>query len=1691
MKKKLVWVWTLLLALVLVSVPFGIWRALAAAPPYQIKILEIVDNPNANGTYPLAVALKDTKSVTVESMRMKKFVALRDELDGKYDAIYFGSGKYLTAKPATFSSQSLSAQEKAHDTTNQMNDITQLKVTEITNKYISKQLPVIFNTDIAVNQSAGTLRSFYNAYLNQPSSSVSYVGTTGTLTFENFVKKLQNGDASFKQRPQLNVTSKPVDFLTSSTTVYKTGDTLTFNFDANYVKDFSSPVNVKLYASVDKVLPMTDANIVASKTITAPSGTISYTLPQTFSGPVYWRLVLSANNQNDYASGAFRVQDQKTVIRVLQVMPSNDASSLLKPTNMTQAYLKTTDYDIQITPILFSEFNTASNANSYANLNGKYDMVLFGFIDNYNSQTSGSLTDAAANGVNEFIKTGQAVMFTHDTMIGNSSNPWIKNFQKTTGQTGLYTNLGLGAPNKSTRTSIVNSGMLTQFPFNLSLPPSNAQEYVGQILLTHNQYYMLDLEDPEIVPWYNIVSESGDTYKRDSDDSYDHYYTYSKGNVTYSGTGHTNTGFKEWEQKLFVNTMFRAFIGSNHAPTIQVITPEANDRTLPSYLGDLSFSYKVNDLDIKDANLTASVRVSINGQYRDDLAIAKKSVRNGEVITGKFQNPLAIDGGTIQIEITATDSQGAQAIQTVDLIIEKKEAILKPSRTISNATADRKFKVGEPVQIDYKVEPQNIEISKVTTNGTPLQTLEITKVKYTETLPPNLDFPKSPTTGLAVLPEGVVIDGGNATDGYVISKTFSQPIVYNLSADRKSYKAKEGSNIAFTLTVIPKQMQETPYNLNKARLSYVDFPQPVVDPSASALKFSKDYSLILTGTTASSINGGTIQGSIVSNADINFNAFAIGNKTVISNKNLNFSTPGSGASISNSSIWAGGNLLIGNVGISGSQLSTVGNLTLSGQSLDVSSSAAFGGTIDKATVRAIKDTPAAIQNRLNERLAASGISDFASMVQSFNTLSDSYKIMPANGKVEPKWGNLYLNGTDPNINVFNINTDVIPLSRTNLSVPPNSTTIINVTGSKPGFTDGFVTSGTTTQSLLVNYVGTGTFTVSNADIYGTLLAPNATVAFTGSKVQGKVIANKITGNAGIYNESFTGTAPPSSVQPTPGKNQTIIFPPVDFQVPVLVSSIKLQDNFIWINDTLPITAEILPKNAADPSVTWKSDNPSIVSILEKGTTINSTTITGLAPGTTKIWAVANDGSGIKQSAEVTVAAIPLFIEGSRSVNLNGTIRDLTAVVKDKTLELTNIRWTLAGGTGNANGNQNAIATLNNPLNGATVSLTGNKIGTVDVQLTATVIKRNTAGTVISSRDWTAPVHTVTVVNPLESITIAGPDWVPVTKTGSASNNSVSLSSTIQPAGAVLKSVVWSISQGEGSGRLTNTASTGTPLTNSLNSLDKTGSVTVKVVATAEGSTVPIAPAFKSIRVVDVETKGPEAIYFNTDPVRLSSDFVTADAENWTVAQGRPDNYVWKVENLKQDASGNWVVDSSSTPPYAQLSDTNTAAPSLSPSNSGLEGKVRVTVTVGGMTSTKDIDVKARLTALQLPPEIPIQRGQQINLNLLLNPVPGVMVNKLSEILPALQWSSSVPNSASVTPNVVPAANNVTGGIVTGLQPGTSTVITVTYPAKDGMPAVTTTTKVIVMSGNNPETPTDPTDPVDPTNPGGPVGDNLY
>ena len=121
-----------------------------------------------------------------------------------------------------------------------------------------------------------------------------------------------------------------------------------------------------------------------------------------------------------------------------------------------------------------------------------------------------------------------------------------------------------GNTNNATK---VNSGQITTYTFKISDKINISQ--------THRQYYQLDFNEDsdndgesDIVVWYTLSDNN--VYNVSPKDVRNNYYIYTKGNVTYSGVGHSNVTGSVDELKLYINTMIAAYSVVEHAPAISL-----------------------------------------------------------------------------------------------------------------------------------------------------------------------------------------------------------------------------------------------------------------------------------------------------------------------------------------------------------------------------------------------------------------------------------------------------------------------------------------------------------------------------------------------------------------------------------------------------------------------------------------------------------------------------------------------------------------------------------------------------------------------------------------------------------------------------------------------------------------------------------------------------------------------------------------------------------------------------------------------------------------------------------------------------------------------------------------------------------------------------------------------------------------
>ncbi len=772
-RRKIIYISVLLSVLLLLQLmpPSGNVDLHASADENEkMKILEIVAKTNDSSG--LTRYLRDMFDVT--TLPIKKFVSQRDELHGKYDIIVFSEGDYAVR----------GVNKKEHNTTSVMNDITELRVNEIIDYYINKGLPVVLPESSMTEHKTGKLyKQLYIPHKHK----------TNVIIYENVLdlwSYLYKFNGS--KRPNMELTRQP-----DAIEPYKPGDVLSFSFKALKPTDLrSGELKALLYIDSDFNDRYDETEIVMEQQVTSAETSLAYKLPKGYSGIRNWKLefVDELSTLKDYETGRIKYKDIQVDIKVLQVMPgSNSSSSLKEGKNMNQSYLnKPGEYSIDIEAVQMNQFNN----NRHHHINGNKDMLIFGFGDSYN--VNAKLSETAAESVEDFIDSKQSVMFTHDTVfMKNSSdhNVWVQKFKGPTGQLEPRTDLGLNAPNTSKNTAKVNDGLLTSYPNPLGDTIS--------VATTHNQYFTLNLEDPEVTPWFNISGSS-----RDINDSYNHYYMYTKGNITYSGTGHTSTGFPAEEQRLFVNTMYRAFLGANHAPVITVNHPAENS-IIPSNQ-DIMLQYKLEDFDLKDKLLDTKVFLNEKEVYSEN-GVPKDSVLD---VALKHQLP---NGGDAVIRIEATDKDNAKAEKTIEVKIVKLETNLEVIRT-SNAA--KPSKVGEPIEISYLVTPQDITGNAAKSIKTP--TITVGSLFLRESFPAGLEVNLPSKTG-------------TIGTGYRVEEKLPD-IVYTRVGDKFV-----ANPIKHKITVIPKEKKN--YLLNESLLNYKDVNGQHIDASFNPLTFQADVPL--------------------------------------------------------------------------------------------------------------------------------------------------------------------------------------------------------------------------------------------------------------------------------------------------------------------------------------------------------------------------------------------------------------------------------------------------------------------------------------------------------------------------------------------------------------------------------------------------------------------------------------------------------------------------------------------------------------------------------------------------------------------------------------------------------------------------------------------------------------------------------
>lgn len=233
-----------------------------------------------------------------------------------------------------------------------------------------------------------------------------------------------------------------------------------------------------------------------------------------------------------------------------------------------------------------------------------------------------------------------------------------------------------------------NEGQITNYPFIIG-------DYLN-VANTHSQYMTLNLEDTDTTVWYVLDDHTGqhgtswnvlfypELYKFTKGDGANNYYIYSKGNITYTGAGHSKiTG--DAEKKLFINTVIAALKAGNYEPEVNVTNAYTNgkDKCIDYTKGSAGATviFRPIDYDLKEGveaftDCKIFVDLDKDGKYdaNKDIMLNNDTDENGSTImhAANGTDPINFYGPTLLNRIDYTFFLTTDDMNTINGIISSK-----------------------------------------------------------------------------------------------------------------------------------------------------------------------------------------------------------------------------------------------------------------------------------------------------------------------------------------------------------------------------------------------------------------------------------------------------------------------------------------------------------------------------------------------------------------------------------------------------------------------------------------------------------------------------------------------------------------------------------------------------------------------------------------------------------------------------------------------------------------------------------------------------------------------------------------------------------------------------------------------------------------------------------------------------------
>ncbi len=347
---------------------------------------------------------------------------------------------------------------------------------------------------------------------------------------------------------------------------------------------------------------------------------------------------------------------------------ADSGKSILFTHDTTSLYNLQYDPKPSSAPIIFGSTLNAMmrdrlGMNTYGMISNQLSSADKTSVKNYQSKVyGGNYTDISSDAIHGY--TYASIQRLGDPMEKKSERKNGNTLTQSKGYKMIYNKIsGFSDTTDTTTTATqVNQGQITTYPYFIS-DDSDANRNIP-VAATHSQWYTLNLEDEDVTVWYTLGLGSGTaglTYAVSPQDAANNYYIYSKGNLFYSGVGHSEVS-NDVEAKLFVNTMVAAYQASMEPPVVEILNGEAVSVVPMNYTieipqeinvvegveeaEELSGIYEVEfapfDMNLVSTTMTMTVKIGdtyVDEIYQDGRKISANSahqfvgVQNGQSYT--------------------------------------------------------------------------------------------------------------------------------------------------------------------------------------------------------------------------------------------------------------------------------------------------------------------------------------------------------------------------------------------------------------------------------------------------------------------------------------------------------------------------------------------------------------------------------------------------------------------------------------------------------------------------------------------------------------------------------------------------------------------------------------------------------------------------------------------------------------------------------------------------------------------------------------------------------------------------------------------------------------------------------------------------------------------------------------------------